>query len=362
MAGIRDLLVSRASLRDSRIAESEMPAIGDGEALLSVDAFSITANNVTYAAFGDALRYWSFFPAEEGWGRVPVWGFATVIGSKAEGVSPGKRVYGYLPMSTHLKMQPQRVTASGFMDGVAHRRDLPSVYQNYTWCDTDPLYRPETEALQMLYRPLFTTSFLIDDLLEEHALYGARQVLFSSASAKTAYAAARQLSMRGIDVVGLTSAKKLRFVAQLGVYKRAVSYGDVETLDSHIPTAFVDIAGDAAIRARVHRHFGDRLKLSLTVGATHWDQGVPVDSADAHLPGPKAQMFFAPDRITKRIADWGPDGFAARTGREFANFLPFASSSMIVETGRGLESAARVFDSFVAGGAYPRDGHIINLR
>lgn len=360
MTKAHDLLVSRTSLRDTRLADSEIPDLADGEALLRVDAFSITANNVTYAVFGDGMRYWNFFPGPEGWGRVPVWGFATVLGSKAAGVQAGKRIYGYLPMSTLLKVKPERVTAGGFRDGSEHRRALPAAYQNYTFTDGDPLYRPETEPLQMLFRPLFITSFLIDDYLVENNLFGAKQVMFSSASAKTSYAAARLLTARGIDVIGLTSPKNARFTAQLGVYKKVVTYPDIRTLDGHAATAFVDIAGDGQVRADVHRHFGDALKLSLAVGATHWENGAA--SAGDKLPGPQPQFFFAPDRITKRIADWGAEGFAQKSADAFANFLPVAASSTLVVTGHGLEEAGKVFAAHVAGTAYPRDGNIIDLR
>lgn len=360
MTEAHDLLVSRSSLRDTRLEKSEIGPIADGEALLKIDAFSITANNVTYGVFGDAMKYWNFFPGPEGWGRVPVWGFATVLGSKVAGVNPGQRVYGYLPMSTHLKVSPERVQPGGFRDGAAHRRELPGAYQNYTFTDHDPLYRPETEPLQMLFRPLFITSFLIDDFLADNDLFGAKQVLFSSASAKTSYAAARLLTARGIDVVGLTSPKNARFAAQLGVYKKIVAYPDIATLDAHIPTAFVDIAGDGDVGARVHNHFRDALKLSLAVGATHWEQGVA--GAGLQLPGPKPQFFFAPDRITKRVGDWGGDAFSAKSADAFANFLPVAASSTIVVVGHGLEEAGKVFAAHVAGTAYPRDGNIIDLR
>ena len=37
------------------------------------------------------MSYWDFFPAEQGWGRVPMWGFAEVERSEAEGVEPGTR-------------------------------------------------------------------------------------------------------------------------------------------------------------------------------------------------------------------------------------------------------------------------------
>jgi hypothetical protein len=38
--------------------------------------FAFTANNITYAVFGESMRYWQFFPADDGWGCIPVWGFA----------------------------------------------------------------------------------------------------------------------------------------------------------------------------------------------------------------------------------------------------------------------------------------------
>ena len=48
-----------------------------------MDKFALTANNVTYAAFGDAMHYWKFFPGpDDESGRVPVWGFADVADSR----------------------------------------------------------------------------------------------------------------------------------------------------------------------------------------------------------------------------------------------------------------------------------------
>jgi hypothetical protein len=28
---------------------------------------------------GDAVRYWEYFPADEPWGQIPVWGFAELV-------------------------------------------------------------------------------------------------------------------------------------------------------------------------------------------------------------------------------------------------------------------------------------------
>src|SRR3954447_21261296 len=119
-----DFLVKRDELEQTRLADSPPPALAAGQALLRVDSFGLTANNVTYAVFGDAMSYWKFFPvgaASEGWGRVPMWGFAEVVG----GESAGARVYGYLPPSSYLVVTPARVSGQGFVDASPHPQERP---------------------------------------------------------------------------------------------------------------------------------------------------------------------------------------------------------------------------------------------
>ena len=153
-------------MRQVSAAVDDTPEIG--EVLLRVEHFAFTANNVTYAMFGEAMHYWQFFPATDpAWGVIPVWGFATVVASAVEGIVASERFYGYLPTATHLIVQPDRVNAGGFVDGADHRVALPAVYNQYSRCSTDADYQPEREAEQMILRPLFFTSFLIDDFLAE---------------------------------------------------------------------------------------------------------------------------------------------------------------------------------------------------
>lgn len=149
-----DFLVKRDDLRQTWIAESSTPEVEDGQALLRVDRFGLTANNVTYGVMGDGLSYWKFFPAEGGWGRIPVWGFAEVESSRAKGLDAGTRVYGYLPPSSHLLVTPGKADATGFMDATPHRRELPAVYNRYEATAADRFYSAETEDVQMLLRPL----------------------------------------------------------------------------------------------------------------------------------------------------------------------------------------------------------------
>ena len=356
---MQDVLIKRAALGETRLVAAPPQQLADGEALFRVDRFSLTANNVTYGAFGDFLKYWNFYPSsEEGWGRVPVWGFATVVESRSSTVKPGDRVYGYLPMSTTFKLKPGERRHGAFAETSPHRAGLAPVYNNYVFNADDPLYAADTEALQVLFRPLFTTSFLIDDFVADHGYFGAKQVIFSSASAKTAYAAAQLMKARGqVKVIGLTSPGNISYVKDLGFYDDVRAYDAIGGIDGSVASVFIDIAGNAEVRAAVHQRFADNLKYSCAVGATHWNAPRP----EAKLAGPQPQMFFAPDIVRKRITDWGPVEFQSRIASAWRGFLPTAARTTHVVEGRGLAEAARVFADLASGRAKPNDGHVIRL-
>src|SRR5207247_992845 len=141
-------------------------------ALLRVDRVGVTANNVTYALLGDAMHYWDFFPTTPGWGLVPLWGFGEVIASAADGVHAGSRVYGYFPSASHLLVRPGSADETRFRDASDHRTKLPSPYNSYTVTTHDAAYEPDREDLLILFRPLFFTSYMLADALEDNAFYG----------------------------------------------------------------------------------------------------------------------------------------------------------------------------------------------
>ena len=171
------LFITRQAMAQAHVGpDPDAPALRSlepGQARLSVETFALTANNITYAAFGEAMKYWQFFPASReaaaaedvgpALGCLPVWGFATVADSLVPGIEPGRRVWGYYPAGTHLVVAPSRVSPSGFLDGAAHRQELAAVYNQYAFCDADPGWKPELEGLQAVLRPLFLTAFLLDD-------------------------------------------------------------------------------------------------------------------------------------------------------------------------------------------------------
>jgi hypothetical protein len=353
-----DFLVAKDDLHRCRFAESEPPELQDGQAQLRVDAFGLTANNITYAMFGEAMSYWSFFPAEDGWGRVPVWGFAEVTASRRPELDVGARVYGYLPPSSEFVIDPERVNARGFVDASPHRARLPAAYNSYARTDADAIYDAEHEDEQMLLRPLFFTSYLIDDFLEDSDMFGAGTAVLSSASSKTASALAFLLSRRhGVEVVGLTSRRSLEFVRGLGVYDHVVSYEDVGELPRD-RSVYVDMAGDAAVRDEVHGHYREQLAHSAVVGATHHDRMAELPDA---LPGARPTFFFAPDRVGKRSSDWGPEGFEQRVAEAWRPYLEWTGTWLEVVGGKGPEAVEGAYLELLDGHVDPSKAHVLSL-
>jgi hypothetical protein len=354
-------LVDRDDYRTTLVVEFAPATLHDGEVRLRVDSFGFTANNITYAAAGDMLGYWTFFPAPDpggvSWGRVPVWGFADVVESRSDDVAEGERLFGYLPMSTELVILPTHVSSGSLADGAAHRSALPPVYNNYERCFGTPGYRADLEAEQMLYRPLFFTSFLIDDFLADNAFFGAGTVVLGSASSKTAFGTAHLLRGReGVTVVGLTSPANIAFVEGLGCYDQVVTYDDIATLPGG-SAVLVDMSGNAAAVRAVHEHYGNDLAHSAMVGITHWEhrQG----SVDP-MPGPAQTLFFAPSQIEKRRKEWGPGVIEAKLGESWGPFLEQVAGWIEIQHGRGVDAVSDVYVEMLENRTRPDTAHVLH--
>jgi hypothetical protein len=357
------LLVRRDNLSESRLQTRESSPLADGQVRVHIERFALTSNNITYAAFGDSMNYWQFFPTgEAGWGIVPVWGFGTVTQSLHPGVAVGERLYGYWPMSNEAILQPARLSASGFSDAAPHRAALHAVYNSHLRTNADPFYTPDTEDMHALLRPLFVTSWLIDDFLADNEFFGATTMLLSSASNKTAYGTAFQLSQRsGIEVVGLTSAANHAFCESLGCYSRVLAYEELDQVPADAACVYIDFAGNAELRKRIHTRFAN-LKYSCSIGGTHVEQlGGAKD-----LPGPRATLFFAPAQIKKRQGDWGPAELGQRLVHAWHTFREKVSRPdapwLRVERHRGSEAVQTVYAKVLGGRGDPRTGHMLSIQ
>jgi len=273
-------------------------------------------------------------------------------------IAIGEHLFGYFPMATHLVIEAADLSRRGLRDAAAHRQGVAPVYNAYARVSGDAAYAGRAGDQQALLRPLFMLSFLVDDFLAENEFFGATSVILSSASSKTAFGLAHLLHGReGIRVIGLTSAANADYVASLGCYHQTVTYDRVNSLPNALPTAFVDIAGNSELRARLHQHFGDHMKYSGRIGLTH-----RASSPDEPpLPGAKPTWFFAPDQIRKRAKEWGPGGIEQRFGAAWVGFAPNLDKWLTIVDGRGREAVQRVYLDTLQGRIPPDQGHMLSL-
>lgn len=359
-ATMRTFQVARDALSHTRIVVGDCPTPLADQIVLAIDRFALTANNITYGAMGERMNYWGFYPAQPGWGVIPVWGFADVVASSVPAVPVGERYWGYYPMASHVLLNVARAGEDMFSEASPGRQALAAVYNQYLNTRFDRLYDPAREAEIALLRPLFMTAWLIADFLADRDYFGAGQVVLSSASSKTAYSVAHELSRRSAPrprVVGLTSAQNQAFVEQLGCYDEVLGYDRLGDWSTESRTVYVDMSGDAPLRARLHAQLADRLAYSCSVGATHWRQ---LGGA-AGLPGPAPQLFFAPAQVAKRAADWGAAGLRDRLAEGWQQFLPMLSRSMHVVEQHGADAVTQTYLALLEGRLPPEQGHVLSF-
>jgi len=360
-----DIEINRGDFRALRIVDTPSAPLEAGQARLAIDRFGLSTNNVTYAVVGDMLSYWDFFPASAptdddptSWGRVPVWGFATVVETRSEDVAVGERLFGYLPMSEELVVSVGSANAFTVADVSAHRAHLPNAYNSLRRCATDPSYAEATADLQMLLYPLFFTSFVIDDFLEDNGDFGAERLIISSASSKTALGAALLAKGRGVTVVGMTSAANRAFTEAVGVYDEVVTYDEVGEL-AVVPSAYIDVAGNQSVLAAVHGHLADVLVHSMIVGDTHWDDSPALEPAP--LPGPRPAFLFAPTQIAKRTEDWGTEELNRRVADAWNRFIAWVPSWLTLEHRGGAEAVRSLFVDLLENKIDPAIGYTCTM-
>jgi Protein of unknown function (DUF2855) len=357
-----EFIVKRDDLATCEFIDTALPDghdLPDDGLLLKIDRFAFTANNITYALIGEELKYWSLFPAPSGYGKIPVWGFAEVVQSRHPDVATGERLFGYFPMATHLMIEATAVTAKGLRDGAAHRQEVSPVYNAYARVTDDPAFSGHQGDQQALMRPLFMLSFLVDDYLAENDFFGARSVILSSASSKTAFGLAHLLHTlrKPVKVIGLTSRTNAAFVRSLGCYDDIVIYDDIAAMMNDTPAAYVDMAGSADLRTRLHHRFGDNLTYSGRVGLTHQDSTSEQDA----LPGAKPSWFFAPDQIRKRVREWGSGGLEQRISAVWPGLVQVLERSLTIVENRGKKAVERIYRDTLSGKTNPDQGHILSV-
>ena len=69
-----------------------------------------------------------------------------MIESNHPEIAVSERVYGYLPMATHLDVVPGKVSAGGFADMADYRQPMSPIYNQYSRLAADPEHDPAREG------------------------------------------------------------------------------------------------------------------------------------------------------------------------------------------------------------------------
>ncbi|MFT5484393.1 MAG: hypothetical protein ACI9GW_003058 [Halieaceae bacterium] len=354
--------VNKSNFAQTRTIDTPaVSALAQGDIRVRINRFAFTANNITYAAAGDMLGYWQFFPPlgddSEGWGVIPVWGFAEIIESQVDGLPIGERLFGYFPPADLLDMSPKGVTHQRLVDGAEHRSQLPPGYNMYRRVAAEPGYDSSMDNERMLLWPLFITSFCLCDSLLFNDWYGAEQVIIISASSKTSIGLAYALydDETAPAAVGVTSSRNLNLVTSLNLYDSAITYEDIEKIDASVPTVIVDMSGNSSVLGRMHSHLGENMKHCVNVGITHWE--ATGDNPDINTE--RSEFFFAPAHIQMRIKEWGVEGFDEKTANFIKNTVAKSRSWLKLKTLPGLQGLESIYPDVCAGAVAPDEGIII---
>ncbi|MEZ4888492.1 MAG: DUF2855 family protein [Chitinophagales bacterium] len=354
------LLIHKTQLNKTQQTTDSKPELEEGEILFKIDRYALTTNNITYAVCGFNLKYWDFFPSKiEGWGIIPVWGFAEVVESRHAAIEVGERCYGYFPMADYLKVTAGKISEYGFSDVVAHRRALSPIYNYYTRLAADPSFDEVLADYLPIIKPLFATSFLIYHFLKESQFFEAEQVILTSASSKTALALAYMLKQEqaadGKKIIGLTSARNVDFVASTGYYDLVMTYDDYAEKLTITPSAIVDFAGNATLLQDCNGVLGDDLKNIVLVGLTDWQ------SDKSFKEVPKSAFFFAPTHIQQKYQEWGAEKTNSLLNSALMGFVKDVKNMIELEYVTDKDTLTQLYLEMLGGKVNPKKGYIVKI-
>ena len=346
----RQFLVNKKEITKHIFQEVNTSELVEDEAILKINQYAFTSNNITYAVVGEMMKYWNFFPAEEPYGVVPVWGYAEVIASKNEKMKVGDTYFGYYPMRKYLKVEPSKVTDHGFLDGAAHRQEMAALYNQYE-------KSPVNEYLP-IFRPLYGTSFLSYHFNKKQDFFGAKNVILTSASSKTALGQAFLLSENKEEdqktIIGLTSEKNKSFVEQTGFYDLVLSYDEINQLPQE-DTMLVDMAGRGEVINQVFAQLREHFKYASMIGLTDWQ-------ADrTKIKFPNAKLFFAPHIAVDFGKEWGQKELWGRILKSLQSFIMTSKDWITLKKIHSHEELANLYDEMIQGKVDPKVGYLVEI-
>lgn len=346
MRSTKAIWVNRENYRETKIVESPSQALVDGQVRVSIEKAALTSNNVSYAVGGDMIGYWNYYPAEDNWGQVPVWGMADIVESNVPELPEGERLWGFFPMANETVLTVGRIKPETFMEVSDHRAKLPALYNQYRRTVSEPSFMSQFEDQRCLFVPLFGTSYILYDYLKDNAVFGAEQILIGSASSKTGFGLAQLLADDvevAANIVGVTSPGNVAFVEAIGCFDTVLPYGAESQLDPAKKTTYVDMSGNSTLTETVHSVIGENIVQSCMVGGTHWD----ARSEMSPLPGATPTFFFTPAQVDKRNKEWGPGVLGEKAMKASFQLAQKVSGQVEIERIQGAENVVKIWQDML---------------
>ena len=264
-------------------------------------------------------------------------------------------MFGYVPASNAFIAKKVSTAGIAFRDNADYRAGLSPFYNTYIFTTDDPAYQSDSEAQQMLFRPLFATGWWLADLVTRHP-GKITSALITSASSKTSLAMAWSLNAKDnpIETIGLTSSGNIAFTEGTGVYARTVDYNDIAQMSVAAPTSLTDMRGSPQIREAVHARLEKELALSTMVGAAEWES----KPSSNPVAGVQPDFFFAPDYIAQRVKEEGP-AITNEMNTDLVRFYEASKAFITPQTSNGSGAIDMAWTDCVEGRVSPDAGLIL---
>jgi hypothetical protein len=296
-------VVNKEKLDQTVFIEKNIPPLQESEVLFEVEKYYLSSSNITYAVTGNKLKYWDFFPQKDNYGAIPVWAYLRVIKSKNEKIKVGDLYFGLSPMGNHFKVEPGNYAPHGFSDVAQHRSKLLAPYNFYTKIFPEHYKSTEDKDYSLMTRITFPTSFLIKSFLERNLFFGAKQIIITSASSKTALGVAFLLKKYkdkwNTKIIGITSNDNIAFVEASELYDEVISYSNIKVAVPKRDSVILDFNGNADLLSTLHEMLQASLKHISLIGATNWKANKSFKNI------PNCISFAAGEQYQKLVMELG---------------------------------------------------------
>jgi NADPH-dependent curcumin reductase CurA len=358
-----ELILKKSNHTAIKSLTTEMFPVQENEILLKIEKFGFTANNITYVALGKSFQYFDFFPANDSsLAKVNVWGVGSVVESRNPKFKIGEKIYGYFPVAKYYCLNPTLINHTTFYVDRPHLPADRYVYNQYFRQLGDKEYSEKQEDHMIIFRPLWGTSYFLDDYLNQNQYFNAENVIITSASSKTSYCLALLLKRRTKKVIGLTSTGNIEFCKNLGLYDEVIDYKNVTSL-SQVKSVGVDMAGNLKLNQQISDHLNSNLVKFVTVGMSHYDANkTPAlgGTKTKSLLDSKSVLFFAPEWIKERGVN-SKHEIVINKYLVWQEFLDFAKKNVGVDVKFGQAAVEETYLTMLSGNAKPQNGFILSM-